>query len=82
MRDQGGGVLEPATRGTRRGRVIGSPTTQMDHASGSREDGYALPEQHVTIANEDYFLGADGLLMPVKNSQVPPDLKYFKYSQD
>jgi len=34
--------------------------------------------RHVTIANEDYVLNAaDGLLMPAKKGQTPPDLRYF-----
>jgi hypothetical protein len=30
------------------------------------------------INKENYFLSADGLLMPAKKDQVPPDLRYFK----
>jgi len=33
--------------------------------------------RQVTIANENYMLSADGLLMPVKKGQRPPDLRYF-----
>jgi hypothetical protein len=33
------------------------------------------------IAGEHYFLSADGLLMPAKKNQSPPDLRYFKQSQ-
>jgi len=33
---------------------------------------------HVRIGNEDYMVGADGLLMPAKKGQQPPDLRYFK----
>jgi hypothetical protein len=33
------------------------------------------------IANENYFLSADGLLMPAKKDQPPPDLRYFKQYQ-
>jgi len=33
---------------------------------------------HVHLGNENYFLGADGLLMPAKKNQAPPDLKWFK----
>ena len=36
---------------------------------------------HVQIGNEDYMMGADGLLMPAKKDQRPPDLKYFKQTQ-
>jgi hypothetical protein len=31
----------------------------------------------VVIGNEQYLLSGDGLLMPVKKGQPPPDLKYF-----
>ena len=33
---------------------------------------------YVTIAKETYFLSADGLLMPMRKGQRPPDLRYFK----
>jgi hypothetical protein len=33
---------------------------------------------HITIGDEVYFLSADGLLMPAKKDQPPPDLRYFK----
>jgi hypothetical protein len=33
---------------------------------------------HVLIGNESYFLSANGLLMPTRKDQPPPDLKYFK----
>jgi hypothetical protein len=32
----------------------------------------------IVIGNENYFLSADGLLMPAKKDQAPPDLRYFK----
>src|ERR1700736_6413206 len=32
----------------------------------------------VVIGKENYFLSADGLLMPAKKDQPPPDLRYFK----
>jgi hypothetical protein len=35
---------------------------------------------HVVIGKENYFLSADGLLMPAKKDQAPPDLRYFKPS--
>jgi hypothetical protein len=35
----------------------------------------------VVIGKENYFLSADGLLMPAKKDQAPPDLKYFKQYQ-
>jgi hypothetical protein len=33
---------------------------------------------HVRIGNDSYMLSADGLLMPAKRDQAPPDLRYFK----
>ena len=35
-------------------------------------------DRHVRIGGDDYFLGADGLLMPVRKGQAPPDLGHFK----
>jgi hypothetical protein len=37
---------------------------------------------HLRIGNEEYFLSADGKLMPVSKGQEPPDLRYFKASQN
>jgi hypothetical protein len=36
---------------------------------------------HLTIGKEEYFLSADGKLMPVRKGQPQPDLQYFKQSQ-
>jgi hypothetical protein len=33
---------------------------------------------HIRIGTENYFIGADGMLMPAKKNQAPPDLRYFK----
>ena len=33
---------------------------------------------HVSIGDEHYFRSGDGLLMPTKKDQPPPDLRYFK----
>jgi hypothetical protein len=35
----------------------------------------------VGIGKENYFLSADGLLMPAKKNQAPPDLRYFNQSR-
>ena len=32
---------------------------------------------HLVIGSEEYFLSADGKLMPVRAGQLPPDLRYF-----
>jgi hypothetical protein len=36
---------------------------------------------HVRIQNDNYYIAADGLLMPAKKGQKPPDLKYFGQAQ-
>ena len=38
-------------------------------------------DNQIAIGNENYFLSGDGLLMPAKKDQAPPDLRYFKQSQ-
>jgi hypothetical protein len=45
------------------------------------EEVCAENNPHVRIQNDNYFVGADGLLMPAKKDQKPPDLRYFKQSQ-
>jgi hypothetical protein len=41
----------------------------------------AEENDHVKIGHEAYMLGADGILMPTKKGQPPPDLRYFKATQ-
>jgi hypothetical protein len=41
----------------------------------------AASQGHVHIGNENYFLSGEGLLMPAKKNQTPPDLRYFKQTQ-
>jgi hypothetical protein len=45
------------------------------------ENSCVEANQHVRIGQESYMLSADGLLMPVKKDQPPPDLRYFKPSK-
>jgi len=35
----------------------------------------------VFIGKDNYYLSADGYLMPARNGQAPPDLRYFKQTQ-
>ena len=42
---------------------------------------YCESNNHVTIGNDDYMLSADGLLMPARKDQPPPDLRYFNQSK-
>jgi len=44
-------------------------------------DEYCEDNNHVSIGKDDYMLSADGLLMPAKKGQSPPDLRYFTKSQ-
>jgi hypothetical protein len=60
------------------------PWTVMKDYRRSKEaqprwrDSACLEEnQHVRIGNDSYMLSADGLLMPAKKNQAPPDLRYF-----
>jgi hypothetical protein len=38
----------------------------------------SVGNMHVQIGKEAYFMSADGMLMPTKKDQAPPDLRYFK----
>jgi hypothetical protein len=44
-------------------------------------DEYCEDNNHVSIGKYDYMLSADGLLMPAKKNQQPPDLRYFDKSR-
>jgi hypothetical protein len=43
-----------------------------------REAVCAENQNHVVVGKDDYFISADGYLMPVRRNQAPPDLRYFK----
>jgi hypothetical protein len=43
-----------------------------------RESPCVEGNQHVRIGDDSYMLSADGLLMPAKKDQAPPDLRYFQ----
>ncbi len=45
------------------------------------EDSCGENNNHVVIGKDNYFLSADGLLMPTRRNQAPPDLRYFKTSR-
>ena len=46
-----------------------------------REVNCSENNNHLEIGKESYMLSADGLLMPAKKNQAPPDLRYFKPSK-
>ena len=52
--------------------------TQTDQPIWWKETVCAENNVHVTIGDQNYFLSGDGLLMPAKKDQPPPDLRYFK----
>jgi hypothetical protein len=35
----------------------------------------------IAIGKESYFLSGDGMLMPVRKDQPPPDLSYFQQTR-
>jgi hypothetical protein len=38
--------------------------------------------QHVRVGKDDFFLSADGYLMPARKNQPPPDLRYFNRARN
>ena len=42
------------------------------------EDNCGESNNYVTIDKQVYYIGGDGLLVPMKKGQPAPDLKYFK----
>jgi hypothetical protein len=42
------------------------------------EDNCNENNHHILIGRENYFVSADGYLMPARKNQQPPDLRYFK----
>jgi hypothetical protein len=55
-------------------RYVHNPAPRPDWPEYYITEGNA----QVGIGKENYFLSADGLLMPAKKNQAPPDLKYFQ----
>jgi hypothetical protein len=55
-------------------RYVGNPDLRADWLE------YYITEENaqIVIGKENYFLSAEGLLMPAKKDQAPPDLRYFK----
>jgi hypothetical protein len=45
------------------------------------EQNCSEDNHQVLLGKENYFLGGDGLLMPTKKNQPPPDLRYFNQTQ-
>jgi hypothetical protein len=45
------------------------------------EDNCMENNSHIRIQEEPYFLSAEGMIMPAKKGQRPPDLRYFNQPQ-
>ena len=45
------------------------------------ENNCTESNNHVVIGKENYFVSADGYLMPARKNQAAPDLRYFKQTQ-
>jgi hypothetical protein len=47
-----------------------------------RESSCVEGNSQIVIGKDNYLLRADGVLMPAKKDQAPPDLRYFKPTQN
>jgi hypothetical protein len=54
------------------------PRYQQPGPTGWPEEVCAEAQVWVSLGKQDYYLSADGYLMPTKKDQAPPDLRYFK----
>jgi hypothetical protein len=59
-------------------RYVRSQNPRPDWVEAYCSEGTAM----VFIGKEGYYLSADGNLMPIRKDQLPPDLKYFKQTQN
>ena len=62
---------------TRPWSVLKSYRRQGDAQPAWTESVCGEANNHVQIGKENYMISGDGLLMPTKKGQQPPDLKYF-----
>jgi hypothetical protein len=58
-------------------KYVRTPNSQPDWPEVSCPENNA----QIFIGKENYFPSSDGLLMPAKKDQAPPDLRYFQKSQ-
>jgi hypothetical protein len=54
---------------------------QRDRTAAFIEDHCAENNQYVFIRGDSFLLSADGILMPTRKDQPPPDLKYFNHAE-
>jgi hypothetical protein len=78
-------------------KILHDQITVFDHAltqPWTVDKKYVLDAKHnwdeayctenpsmIAIGKDSYFLGGDGMLMPVRKNQPPPDLRYFEKSK-
>ena len=55
-------------------KYVLNPNPRLDWPEYYITEGNA----QIVIGKENYFLSGDGILMPAKKDQAPPDLRYFK----
>ena len=67
---------------TRPWTVTRSYRREPDRFPVWREVVCSESNQHVRVGRDDYFLSADGYLMPARKDQLPPDLRYFNRSRN
>jgi len=58
-------------------RVVKRYQHSADMREAHRESVCAENNNHLKIGGDDFMLGADGRLMPVRKGQAPPDLRHF-----
>ena len=56
---------------------VGIDSQQTVHSLSFAIAFLSITFLHVVIGEQNYFLSADGLLMPARKDQPPPDLRYF-----
>jgi hypothetical protein len=81
--DQGEYSCCPDARSAQyRANLFGLLDRPMDRRGRRRPEFYNTENNaQIVIGKENYFLSGDGFLMPTKKDQAPPDLRYFKPTQ-
>jgi hypothetical protein len=54
------------------------PRHQNPGPTGWPEEVCSESSEWISLGKDDYFLSADGYLMPTRKNQAAPDLRYFK----
>jgi Protein of unknown function (DUF4011) len=62
-------------------RIINENPRLLVESLSSEQSIDVLPLPPVESIPQSYFMSGDGMLMPVRKNQPPPDLRYFKQSR-